>query len=162
MWMVAKNFLGEKTKKNVKIDTGTSSLLEIADADQIPSFLGGTCTCGGKGCLYSDFGPWHEHPYKCEYLEVPDFTNSTMVNVSSKSDNSYSLIDSHGNFSLSSSEPSSESLKNLHSQRVNHPFLINATPSQSLTTGSRSEPMSPREIGVEQKKMYSSRQNYTT
>jgi hypothetical protein len=56
VWAIAKNFVDEKTRKKINIIGGSykKTLLENVDAQNLPSFLGGECTCEGLGgCLYS-------------------------------------------------------------------------------------------------------------
>lgn len=64
IWRICKGFLDEVTRKKIKIVGGDflPTLLEYADADSIPSFLGGTCTCPEYegGCLRSYAGPWND------------------------------------------------------------------------------------------------------
>ena len=45
-----------------------SKLLEIIDPENLPAFLGGTCTCDGLGgCVKSNAGPWmHNRKRRCE------------------------------------------------------------------------------------------------
>ncbi|KAI4381733.1 hypothetical protein MLD38_007780 [Melastoma candidum] len=61
LWNSVKSFLDPKTasKINVLGNKYQSKLLEVIDADQLPEFLGGTCTCADQGgCMRSDKGPW--------------------------------------------------------------------------------------------------------
>ena len=63
VWAVAKNFVDEKTRAKINIIGGgyKKTLLENIDADNLPEFLGGNCTCSDKGgCLNSNFGPWDQ------------------------------------------------------------------------------------------------------
>ncbi|KAH1082089.1 hypothetical protein J1N35_021850 [Gossypium stocksii] len=63
LWNTVKSFLDPKTtaKINVLGNKFQSKLLEIIDADQLPDFLGGTCTCAEHGgCMLSDKGPWKD------------------------------------------------------------------------------------------------------
>ncbi|KAK4783658.1 hypothetical protein SAY86_008032 [Trapa natans] len=63
LWNTVKSFLDPKTtaKINVLGNKYQSKLLEIIAPDQLPEFLGGTCTCADKGgCLRSDKGPWND------------------------------------------------------------------------------------------------------
>jgi CRAL/TRIO domain len=56
VWAIAKNFVDEKTRKKINILGGgyKKTLLENVDAENLPSFLGGECTCEDLGgCLYS-------------------------------------------------------------------------------------------------------------
>ncbi|GMJ00514.1 SEC14-LIKE 3, SEC14-like 3 [Hibiscus trionum] len=64
LWNTVKSFLDPKTtaKINVLGNKYQSKLLEVIDADQLPEFLGGTCTCADKGgCMTSDKGPWNDY-----------------------------------------------------------------------------------------------------
>lgn len=65
VWSVAKGFLDEKTRSKVKI-LGTnylSTLEEFVVIDELPTFLGGKCTCNGfpGGCLAREPGPWDDY-----------------------------------------------------------------------------------------------------
>ena len=64
VWGIIKGWIDEKTRNNIKI-LGTNfkkDLLELCDADQLPSFLGGTCECNCEGgCMFSDKGPWNDY-----------------------------------------------------------------------------------------------------
>ena len=62
-WAIIKNFIDDKTTKKIQM-LGLKyqeKLLEFIDADNLPEFLGGKCTCSGieGGCLYLDIGPWN-------------------------------------------------------------------------------------------------------
>jgi hypothetical protein len=61
VWAIAKNFVDEKTRKKIHIIGGgyKKVLRENIDEENLPDFLGGTCTCESiGGCLKSDAGPW--------------------------------------------------------------------------------------------------------
>ncbi|CAM8929503.1 unnamed protein product [Rhodiola kirilowii] len=63
LWNTVKTFLDPKTTAKIHVlgNKYQSKLLEIIDADQLPEFLGGTCTCKDKGgCMRSDKGPWND------------------------------------------------------------------------------------------------------
>ena len=64
IWKICKGFLDEVTRKKIKILGGTflPTLLQHADEESIPSFLGGKCTCSEYegGCLRSYAGPWND------------------------------------------------------------------------------------------------------
>jgi hypothetical protein len=60
-WSVCKAFLDDKTKKKI-VTLGSDykkKLLEHIDPANLPSFLGGDCTCE-YGCIYSNAGPWRQ------------------------------------------------------------------------------------------------------
>ncbi|KAK9039706.1 hypothetical protein V6N11_014899 [Hibiscus sabdariffa] len=63
LWNTVKSFLDPKTtaKINVLGNKFQSKLLEITEANNLPDFLGGTCTCADQGgCMLSDKGPWKD------------------------------------------------------------------------------------------------------
>ncbi len=63
LWSLVKGFLNEKVRiKMVVLKSNyKEKLLEYIDANNLPSFFGGNCTCSHMtgGCLYSDIGPWN-------------------------------------------------------------------------------------------------------
>jgi hypothetical protein len=63
LWSIVKGFLDEKQINKIKIEKSgyVKKLLEFIEPENLPSFLGGTCTCSQfeGGCLYSDIGPWN-------------------------------------------------------------------------------------------------------
>ncbi|XP_057502528.1 phosphatidylinositol/phosphatidylcholine transfer protein SFH3-like isoform X1 [Actinidia eriantha] len=63
LWNTIKSFLDPKTVAKIQVlgNKYQSKLLEVIDASELPDFLGGTCTCAGKGgCMRSDKGPWND------------------------------------------------------------------------------------------------------
>ncbi|GAY66181.1 hypothetical protein CUMW_246700 [Citrus unshiu] len=63
LWNTVKSFLDPKTTAKIHVLSNKyqSKLLEIIDANELPEFLGGTCTCADKGgCMRSDKGPWND------------------------------------------------------------------------------------------------------
>ncbi|XP_042047771.1 phosphatidylinositol/phosphatidylcholine transfer protein SFH11-like isoform X2 [Salvia splendens] len=63
LWKVIKAFLDARTLAKI-IVLGSDykrSLIEAIDPSNLPSFLGGDCTCCDTGgCLFSDKGPWND------------------------------------------------------------------------------------------------------
>lgn len=63
VWTLVKGFIDEKTRKKIFVEKSSyqKKLLELVDAENLPSFLGGNCTCSHivGGCLFSDIGPWN-------------------------------------------------------------------------------------------------------
>lgn len=63
VWSIVQGFMDEKTKKKINVERSgyAKKLLELVDADNLPKFLGGNCTCSEfeGGCLFSDIGPWN-------------------------------------------------------------------------------------------------------
>ncbi|XP_056696961.1 phosphatidylinositol/phosphatidylcholine transfer protein SFH12 isoform X2 [Spinacia oleracea] len=63
LWNSVKGFLDPKTTAKITVlgNKYQSKLLEIIEANELPEFLGGTCTCADEGgCLRSDKGPWKD------------------------------------------------------------------------------------------------------
>jgi hypothetical protein len=65
LYAIIKGFLDERTRSKVRI-VGSNyrpTLLAAIEAENLPEFLGGTCTCSHVegGCLYSDAGPWENY-----------------------------------------------------------------------------------------------------
>lgn len=63
VWGIIKVFIDEKTRKKINFlgYKYQAKLLEFVDAENLPSIIGGSCTCPhiNGGCLYSDIGPWN-------------------------------------------------------------------------------------------------------
>ena len=59
VWAIAKGFIDERTRKKIEIKGKTylPTLLEYADAENLPEFLGGSCTLP----FPSDAGPWNDY-----------------------------------------------------------------------------------------------------
>jgi hypothetical protein len=63
VWSLVKGFIDEKTRKKINVEKSdyAKKILELVDAENLPTFLGGKCTCSHVegGCLFSDMGPWN-------------------------------------------------------------------------------------------------------
>jgi len=63
IWSVVKPWLSKETVEKVDIlgSDYKDVLLDLVDAENLPSSLGGTCTCAeAGGCQRSGAGPWQE------------------------------------------------------------------------------------------------------
>ena len=74
IWALIKPFVDEKTVRKVIImgSDFKSVLLENVDAEILPDFLGGTCTCKefGTNCMLSNIGPWLDYTLVNEPLGI--------------------------------------------------------------------------------------------
>lgn len=64
VWAIVKGFIDEKTRKKITILGGKyqKDLLELVEAENLPDFLGGSCTCAEYGgCMKSGLGPWNDY-----------------------------------------------------------------------------------------------------
>ena len=60
-WKVIRPWIDERTQKKITIEGSKyqAKLLQIVAPENLPDFLGGTCSCQG-GCLNSNMGPWSD------------------------------------------------------------------------------------------------------
>jgi len=65
LYAIIKGFLDERTRSKVRIMGSNYKpfLIEQIGAENLPDFLGGTCTCSHVpgGCLDSAAGPWNDY-----------------------------------------------------------------------------------------------------
>jgi hypothetical protein len=63
IWAIVKGFLDERTRKKISIQGSKyiKDLLLTIDPDNLPTFIGGNCTCEEYGgCMQSELGPWND------------------------------------------------------------------------------------------------------
>ncbi|KAJ4950096.1 hypothetical protein NE237_026928 [Protea cynaroides] len=75
LWKALKTFLDARTAAKVQVigSNYQSNLVEVIDPRDLPSFLGGNCTCSEYGgCLMSDKGPWNDSEITKILEVVPD------------------------------------------------------------------------------------------
>ncbi|XP_039046836.1 phosphatidylinositol/phosphatidylcholine transfer protein SFH11-like [Hibiscus syriacus] len=61
LWKVIKAFMDARTLAKIHVlgSNYLNNLIEVIDPSNLPTFLGGSCTCADNGgCLLSDKGPW--------------------------------------------------------------------------------------------------------
>ncbi|KHN42702.1 phosphatidylinositol/phosphatidylcholine transfer protein SFH11-like [Glycine soja] len=113
LWKAVKTFLDVRTVAKIHVlgFNYLSVLLEAIDSSNLPTFLGGNCTCSDYGgCLMSDRGPW-KNPEVLEMIQVVnlreeidgksedgdvDIEDSSMpkkVDMQNKDGNSLSLLE---------------------------------------------------------------------
>ncbi|KAH6799897.1 Sec14p-like phosphatidylinositol transfer family protein, partial [Perilla frutescens var. hirtella] len=76
LWKVIKAFLDARTLAKIRVlgSDYKRSLIEAIDPSNLPSFLGGECTCcEAGGCVFSDRGPWND-PEITQTLEAMLYT----------------------------------------------------------------------------------------
>lgn len=76
LWKALRAFLDARTLAKIHVlgSNYLSNLLEVIDQSNLPSFLGGNCTCSDYGgCLFSDKGPW-QNPEIVEMLQSTSIT----------------------------------------------------------------------------------------
>lgn len=64
LFAIIKPFLDVKTRGKIKVFGADykKALLEIIDKENLPTLIGGECTCEPDGCLFSEAGPWKKYP----------------------------------------------------------------------------------------------------
>ena len=90
VFAILKTFMTEKTRNKVSIE-GTdfiNKLSQLVDIQNLPTFLGGTCTCSHVegGCQFSDPGPWSCDDYNTSScIKLQDELEVNLSECNSKS-----------------------------------------------------------------------------
>merc|ERR550532_3655630 len=79
VWKALKPLMNPSTLEKIEVfGAGRGAghqqrLLELVAPEDLPHFLGGTCTCGGApgGCLARDVGPWSDEGIERALQETP-------------------------------------------------------------------------------------------
>ncbi|XP_055819458.1 phosphatidylinositol/phosphatidylcholine transfer protein SFH11 [Solanum dulcamara] len=96
LWKAIKTFLDQRTLAKIQVLGGNyaKTILEVIDPSNLPSFLGGDCTCSDYGgCLFSDKGPWND-PSVTTILQA--MLEAEVENVDDEEKNCFSSKDSFG------------------------------------------------------------------
>ncbi|XP_020534279.1 phosphatidylinositol/phosphatidylcholine transfer protein SFH11 isoform X2 [Jatropha curcas] len=148
LWKALKAFLDARTLAKIQVlgYNYQSNLLEAIDASNLPSFLGGNCTCADyRGCLFSDKGPWN-NPEITELLQAV----SAVEEVNNNGENSSVTADetpvSNRILATSTKEEVSESeeTKFLQAQKIR--ALEEALKIKALETALEETKMALREL----------------
>lgn len=82
VWAVVKGWLDPVTVEKIKILGDARELQDQVPVENLPSTLGGKCTCDGLGgCSLSDAGPWStpEGKEKLSHIQAVQHENGDAV-----------------------------------------------------------------------------------